>query len=90
MYNEVSELKEKSKRAMMPGIVSILAALVFTLILNFFITRYFVHPISILSEALNNVKEGDKRLQSNITSNDEIKKLEVAINDLLQRISKKS
>lgn len=86
MYNEVSELRERSKRAIMPGIVSIIAALVFSLILNFFITRYFVNPISGLVDAVNNYKEGDRKLRSNITSNDEIKRLEVAISDLLHRI----
>ncbi|MCF8378720.1 MAG: HAMP domain-containing protein [Bacteroidales bacterium] len=86
MYNEVSELKEKSKRAIMPGIVSIIAALVFSLILNFFITRYFINPLSELAEAVDNFRDGDYNLQSNITSNDEIKKLEQSISDLLQRI----
>ena len=86
MYDEVSELREKSKRAIMPGIVSIISALVFSLILNFFITRYFVNPISELAEAVNNYKDGDKILRSNITSDDEIKKLEKAISNLLQRL----
>lgn len=86
MYNEATELKEKSKRAIMPGIVSIIAALVFSLILNFFITRYFVNPISELADAVANFRVGDNKLRSNITSNDEIKKLEQAISDLLQRI----
>lgn len=86
MYNEVSELKEKSKRAIMPGIVSIIAALVFSIILNFFITRYFVHPISELEEAVSNYKDEDQELSSNITSKDEIKKLENAINNLIKRL----
>lgn len=86
MYKEVSELKEKSKRAIMPGIVSIVAALIFSLLLNFFITKYFVNPISELADAVNNFRDGDRKLQSNIKSNDEIKKLEVAISNLLQRL----
>ncbi|MCF8261147.1 MAG: hypothetical protein K9J12_10260 [Melioribacteraceae bacterium] len=86
MYQETSDLKDRSKRAIMPGIVSIIAALVFSLILNFFITRYFVNPISELAEAVNNYRDGDNKLRSNITSDDEIKKLELAISGLLQRI----
>lgn len=85
MYHEASVLREQSKRALMPGIVSIIAALVFSLILNFFITRYFVNPISELAEAVNEYREGDNKLRSNITSNDEIKDLEEAINNMLQR-----
>ncbi len=85
MYGNVSELSDKSKRAIMPGIVSIIAALVFSLILNFFITRYFVNPISELADSVNNHKTGEYKLKCNIVSNDEIKKLEQAINNLLQR-----
>lgn len=88
MYYEASELRDKSKRAIMPGIVSIIAALIFSIVLNFFITRYFVHPISELAEAINNYKEGEMRIRSNITSNDEIKYLEKAVNDLIQRSEK--
>ena len=72
----------------MPGIVAIIAALIFSIVLNFFITRYFVRPISELAEAVNKYKEGENRLQANITSDDEIKFLEQAINDLIQRSSK--
>lgn len=85
MYQDASVLREQSKRALMPGIVSIIAALVFSLILNFFITRYFVNPLSELAEAVNEYREGDNKLHSNITSNDEIKDLEEAINNMLQR-----
>ena len=88
MYNEASDLRERSKRALMPGIVSIIAALILAALLNFFITRYFVRPISELADAVNNFKKGETTLGSNITSDDEIKKLEQAINDLIQRSSK--
>lgn len=87
MFEQASKLKEKSKRAIMPGIVSIIAALIFSVVLNFFITRYFVNPISDIAEAVDNCRGGDLKLQSNITSNDEIKKLETAINDLLKRLA---
>lgn len=86
MYKEASDLKEKSKSVIMPGMASILAALMMSLILIFLITRYFVNPISELVNTVNNYKEGDKLLKSNVTTNNEIKKLEQAISDLLQRL----
>ncbi|MDA3866356.1 MAG: HAMP domain-containing protein [Salinivirgaceae bacterium] len=89
LYNEASELHEKSRRAIMPGIISIIAAVIFSLILNFFITRYFVRPISELADAINNYKEENWTIQSNIKSNDEIKELENAIKSLLQKIARK-
>ncbi len=88
MYNRATELREKSKRAIMPGIVAIISALIFTVLLNFFISRYFVNPISEIADAVNKVNNGDLFLKSNITSDDEIKKLENAINNLLVRLTK--
>ncbi|MBN1252395.1 MAG: HAMP domain-containing protein [Bacteroidales bacterium] len=88
MYKEASILQEKSERAIMHGIVAIISALVFSILLNFFITKYFVYPISELANSVNNYRDGENKLRSNIKSNDEIKKLETAINDLLQRIVK--
>ncbi|MFO7977276.1 MAG: MCP four helix bundle domain-containing protein [Bacteroidales bacterium] len=87
MYQQAADVRERSQRAMMPGIISILSALVFSLLLNFFISRYFVKPITDLSKAVNNLHEGDMELRSNIKSNDEIKGLERAINNLLSRVT---
>ncbi|HBX50186.1 MAG: hypothetical protein A2275_16515 [Bacteroidetes bacterium RIFOXYA12_FULL_35_11] len=89
MYKRATELKEKSKRAIMPGIVAIISALIFSIILNFFITKYFVRPISNLADAVNNFREEHQTLRCQINSDDEIKKLEIAINNLLFRLSKK-
>jgi HAMP domain-containing protein len=87
MYNMASQLKEKSHRALMPGIVSIIAAVVFSLLLNFFISRYFVSPIIQLVEALQNHNIASRSLNVNIISKDEIKMLENEINGLIRRIS---
>lgn len=86
MYKEASQLEEKSKQAIMPGIVAIIAALVFSVILNFFITRYFVRPISELTDAVDKVHEDQHTLDINISSKDEIKDLEMAIKKLIQRL----
>lgn len=90
MYNEASSLKEKSKRAIMPGLVSIVAAVVFSLILSFFITKFFVAPISELAKAVGSHKPGEIELNSNIQSNDEIKQLENAINELIKKTAMKT
>jgi len=89
MYDEASDLREKSKRAIMPGIVSIIAAVVFSLLLNFFITRFFVRPIIKLTEIVKNLKLGQKYLKTDTSFNDEIKDLEQAIGDMLLRFSNK-
>lgn len=88
LYKEASILKEKSHRAIMPGIVTIIAGIVFSLLFNFFITRYFIAPIGKLAESIENYNPGDMHLKSNIKSEDEIKKLESAISTLILRLEK--
>jgi HAMP domain-containing protein len=74
----------------MPGIVAIVGGLVFSLLLSFFISKYFVSPISEIAEAVKNFTIRDKVLRTNIKSNDEIKKLETEINSLIFRLTKDS
>jgi HAMP domain-containing protein len=90
MYQEVSRLSERSKRALMPGIVAILSALVFAALLNFFISHYFIQPLSDLIKVVNNHKKGMHALPTTVKSNDEIKQLEGAINELIDRIGEQS
>jgi|AntRauTorckE6833_2_1112554.scaffolds.fasta_scaffold05312_2 methyl-accepting chemotaxis protein len=88
MYEESSALKEKARRAMMPGIVSVIAAIVFSLLLNFYISRNFVRPLAKLTEAVNYTYKEDQHLGSDIKTRGEIKKLEMAINKMIQRFNK--
>jgi HAMP domain-containing protein len=88
MYTEATILKEKSHRAIMPGIVAIVGALVFSLILNFFISKYYISPLSELTEAIKNFNPREKSIRSNIKTEDEIKKIEEEVNTLITRIAK--
>jgi methyl-accepting chemotaxis protein len=88
MYSEASILKEKSHRAIMPGIVAIVGGLVFSLILSFFISRYYVKPLTDLTEAIKTFHPREKNLRSNIKTEDEIKKIEVEVNNLIARLAK--
>ncbi len=90
LYKHSTELKEKSKRAIMPGIVSIIGAIVFLVMLNFFITKHYISPIIELSEAIINFDKDDKYLHSNINSRDELKKLETDINNLIIKLQYKN
>lgn len=90
MFEEATMLKEKSHRAIMPGIVAIIGGLVFSLLLSFFISKYFVSPISEIAEAVRSFNLKDKALRTSIKSDDEIKKLETEINNLIARLTKDS
>jgi hypothetical protein len=52
MYQTASTLKNRAHRAVMPGIVAILTALVFTVIFNFFVNLYVVNPILSIIKAI--------------------------------------
>ena len=86
MHDTASKIKDKAHRAIMPGIISIIAALIFSLMLSFFITKYFVQPIEQLVEAVKYYQPNQRLLNTNINSNDEIKQLEQSINNLLVRL----
>lgn len=88
MYTEATLLKEKSHRAIMPGIVAIVGAVVFSLLLSFFISKYYVSPLSELSEAIKNFNPREKVIKSNIKTEDEIKKIEEEVNSLIARLVK--
>lgn len=88
LYNEATILKEKAHRAIMPGIVAIVGALLFSILLSFFISKYFVSPLSELSEAIKNFNPREKAIKSNIKTEDEIKKIEEEVNDLIARLVK--
>jgi methyl-accepting chemotaxis protein len=88
MYEEATMLKNKSHRAVMPGIIAIVGALVFSLILSFFISKYFVAPLSNLAEAIRSFHPREKYLKSCIKSEDEIKRIEDEVNALIIRLKK--
>jgi methyl-accepting chemotaxis protein len=86
MYENATHLRERSRRAMMPGIVAIISAVIFSFVLHFFINRYFVKPIIDLAMAVKAFRPEDKILRTKINSKDEIKQLEEAINHQLNSI----
>lgn len=88
MYDEAVLLNDKSHRAIMPGIVAIVGALIFSLLLSFFISKYFVSPINQIVEALRTFNPNDSVLKTNIKSEDDIKQLENEINNLIDRLNK--
>lgn len=89
MYKQSSVVKEKSKRAMMPAIVSIVAAVIFAILLNFFISVYFINPLKQLIKSIKGFYPEQVRLHTHITSKDEIKTLEEEINSLIARLLRK-
>jgi NtrC-family two-component system sensor histidine kinase KinB len=89
MYHMASELDNRSNRAIMPGIIAIISALVFTLIFNFLVTYYVVGPIIRIQTGIKKFKEKQTPFDVIIETRDELYDLSIAIGDLCHYISTK-
>jgi len=85
---QASFVSQRSKRAIMPALVSIIAAILFSIILNFFINEYFVSPIKKITEAVSSFYPEQYNLNIKINSKDEIKELEKEINKMILRLQR--
>lgn len=86
MYSKANEMHNKLYQTMMPGIVSIVLAIIFALLLNFYISHYFVNPLNKIIAATRNYIPPATNLQVDIKSEDELKTLQSEINSLIRRI----
>ena len=83
MYTTSKLLKDRSKRSVMPGIVAIVTAVLFTLLFNFFIHHYVAKPIVQITKGIEDFNEYGKEFNVEIETNDELKRLAEAIHNLL-------
>ena len=88
MHQESNDLKEKARRAIMPGIVAMIASLLFLVMFNFFISRYYVKPIVDIISSLKRHTTQTQSFDAGIVTNDEFKELEKEIQSLIYRIKK--
>jgi len=86
MYQTASALQNRAGRAIMPGIVAIVSALVFTIIFNFFINLYVILPIKRFTVGIQNyIKSGDQA-GFRVDSSDELSDLAKAICDFIAHV----
>jgi HAMP domain-containing protein len=85
IYTTTASLKNKAKRAVMPGIVAIIAALVFSVIFNYFINYYFVSPIIKISKGVNDYSAYGIPFKVNIETNDELLDLKDSVENMVNK-----
>lgn len=88
IYKQSNKMIEDSQRAMMPAIISIIGAIIFAILLNFFISIFFIRPLRRLINAIKAYYPEQGTLNCGIQSNDEIKTLENEINSLILRLTR--
>jgi methyl-accepting chemotaxis protein len=86
MFQTASELRNKANRAIMPGIVTIISAFVFTLIFNYFVNYYMVSPIVKITDSLKKFNDNNIPFDVHIETRDEFSDLVSEINSLCARI----
>lgn len=90
LYEKATLLKYNGHRAVMPSIISIIGAILFSLLLNFYLNQQFIFPLKKLIKAVKSLNQGDFQVQSSNKNKDEIFQLELEINQMLKRIARKN
>ena len=89
MYKTATALKNRSDRAVMPGLIAVIAALVFTLIFNYFVNYYMVSPITHITERIKRFILKHTPYDIQIETHDEIANLSESIGQLCEFVSAK-
>jgi HAMP domain-containing protein len=85
MYKTASSLKNRGHRAVMPGIVTIIAALAFTLVFNYFVNYYVVNPIVRLTRGIQEHILTGAKLDVEVETTDELFDLTGSIKTLMSQ-----
>jgi NtrC-family two-component system sensor histidine kinase KinB len=75
MYKTASNLETAAERAMMPGIIAIIAAFILTATFSYFISALVVSPIVRMTKRVRSFREGGDLTKLDIHTGDEIQDL---------------
>jgi HAMP domain-containing protein len=87
MYETASRLQAHAKRAAMPGVVAIVAAVVFSLLFSSFVHAYMVDPLLRIAIGAEEFAKGGKSFDVDVRTGDEIERLATAVRDLCSRVA---
>jgi methyl-accepting chemotaxis protein len=83
MFETASNLRQGASRAVMPGLVAIVAALVFSLMFNYFVNIFVVGPIVRITEGVRRSLRQQKDFDIQIETKDELAELAESISVLV-------
>ncbi len=75
LHAESKQLLENSHRALMPGIVAIISAILMSMLMYFFISRFFAKPIEKILEGVKKYNDTGKSFSVAVNTNDELNEL---------------
>ncbi len=88
MISTAQEIKDRTRRAIIPGVVAIIAAIVFTLLFNYFVNHYMIKPIIILKKQVDDFISKGVPLTFRPVTDDEIARLTESIYLLTSHVDK--
>jgi HAMP domain-containing protein len=89
MYQTATHLKNRAHRAVMPGVVAVLSALVFVLVFNYFVNYYLVSPIIKITNGIQRFLKTSEPFQVKIETSDELHHLAAALQELVAQYQKR-
>ena len=78
-------MKERAKRAIVPGIVVVVALLLFISIFSYLVNHFFVNPLIRIHDRADDSLKYGRPFDVNIQTNDELKKLAEVIKKLTNK-----
>ncbi len=79
LYQANTHLKDQARRTLMPAVVAMLAAVVFLLLLNFFIDYFLLRPVRMIAQGVRDLLEKRRPFSVEISTQDEIGELATTI-----------
>ena len=82
MYQTASNLQSRANRAIMPGIIASMAAIIFALLFTYLVNTFMISPIIDMTDRIKKFKENKTPFDVRILSRDEIYNLSESIKEL--------
>jgi hypothetical protein len=86
MYQTAMYLQNRAHRAVMPGIVAVIASLVFSIMFSYLINHYVVSPIIRITKGIQGFLRTGQVVDVNIETDDELNRLMSSIRELLASV----
>ncbi|MFZ7110172.1 MAG: hypothetical protein ACOWYE_00680 [Desulfatiglandales bacterium] len=87
LYQTASGLKSRANRAVVPGTVAIVSALLFSLIFSYLVNLFMVSPIIRITRAIEDFTRKGMPFDVQVETSDEIRDLSVALSALCAKVS---
>jgi len=82
MYATATDLKNRANRAAMPGIVAIIAAVLFSVMFSYFVNHYMVSPIVRMARGIEEYRRTGQPFTMRVDTHDEIAQLASAVSSV--------